>query len=138
MRRALRTAAATLAVALSLAAPAGAEVVGFAGGASAGGHELIWEAQHDDVARTVVLTATHTQIGGLPQLGLPLRADIFVELNNGQPREFDLLTTVAPSDGQPGLINKGPQTFTNVNLKVAQDRGRVISFTTEYVPPAAG
>jgi len=126
---------ATLVVALAFAAPAQAAVISASGGAGAGGHLLRWSFDYENVDKTLTLTATHTHFDGTPQDGLPQQAIVTLERNNGQLQAFDLLTITASSDGQPGVINKGPQVFTDVNLRVGAGRGQVLSFTTDYLPP---
>jgi hypothetical protein len=111
-------------------------IIPFSGGAGGNGHLLSWEAEYDDVERTLTFRATHTKFDGSPEAGPPQVAQIVVQLNNGQPREFDLLTATAPSDGEPGLINKGDQVFTNIRLTVGQGRSRVVDHQTVYQPPA--
>lgn len=105
------------------------------GAAGAAGCRLDWILDFDDVANTVTVTATHTRFDGSPATD-PQVAGITVQLNSGQPRTFDLLTIPAPSDGQPGILGKGAQVFTNVRLRIGSGRGQVITFTTTYLPPA--
>jgi hypothetical protein len=105
------------------------------GAVGANNCRLDWQFDFDDVARTLTANATHTHFDGTPAPD-PQVAGITVELATGQARTFDFLTIAAPSDGQPGIINKGTQVFANVNLKIGAGRGQVLTFTTNYLPPA--
>jgi hypothetical protein len=105
------------------------------GAAGANNCRLDWQLDFDDVARTLTVTATHTHFDGSPAPA-PQVAGITLELATGQARSFDFLTVPAPSDGQPGVLNKGVQVFTNISLKIGAGRGQVLSYTTNYLPPA--
>jgi hypothetical protein len=143
--RSLVTLVATIA-ALTLAAPAQAEILTASGGSGAGGHKLLWTLQFDDAANTVTIDATHTKFDGSTAIGDPLVAGITLTLNNGQKIRVDLLTgelfdaqddSLGLFDGTPGtMLNTGPRTRTGVRLQVSAGRGRVLTFNTSYVPPA--
>lgn len=132
---------------LALAAPAQADIVNAEGGAGAGGHRLTWTLAFDDVADTITINATHAQFSGAEQLAAPQEAQIVLELSNGQSIRLNLLTGVLFNnnngnslglfDGVAGnMLNTGDRTRTNVRLRVAAGRGRVLTFSTLYQPPA--
>lgn len=111
--------------------------------AGAGGNNcrLDWTLDFDDSANTVTIDATHTHFDRSPAPD-PQQAEITVILNTSVSVTVDLLTGLLSQggafvQGSPGkMINAGPKTRTNVRLKVSADRARLISFTTQYLPPA--
>lgn len=109
-------------------------------GAGAAGCLLSWQLDFDDVANTVTVNATHTHFDGSPAPD-PQQAQITLQLNSGQPISLDLLTgrlsNGAAFDGTASkIIDSGPRTRSNVRLTVGSGRGKVITFSTQYLPPA--
>lgn len=111
--------------------------------AGAGGNncKVDWTMDFDDSADTVTITATHTHFDGSPAPD-PQQADITVQLNSGVSVGVNLLTGVLSTGGNfsqasPGkIINAGAKTRTGVRLRVTADRAALISFSTQYLPPA--
>lgn len=125
--------------------------------AGAGGNncKVLWNLDFDDVANTVTIDSTHTHFDGSPCPD-PRKAWITVLLNTSVNITVDLLTGEVgtpngPLDdpntiltgrqpfvqGSPGkMINAGPKTRTGVRLKISADRAALISFSTQYLPPA--
>jgi len=110
-------------------------------GASSNDHKLRWDLHFDDVADTVTITANHTHLDDSPDEN-PQQAEITVILNNSVEITVDLLTGLLSTGGNfsqtsPGImLNVGSRTRTGVKLKVSADRAGIISFTTQYLPPA--
>jgi hypothetical protein len=127
--------AAILFAALAAPATAGAAIVHAESGAGARNHKLLWTLDYDTATDNLTIDATHTQFDGSPAIGDPQEADIVLVRPNGQERVFNLLTIVAVSDGLPGILNKGPQTYTNVPLRIPPGRASLIEIRTEYTPP---
>lgn len=121
--------------ALIVPSTAGAAIVNAEGGSGARGHKLLWTLSYDTVTDDLTIDVTHTKFDGSPAVGAPQEADLVLIRPNGAEREFNLLTVVAASDGQPGIINKGPQTYENVATRIPPGRASLIEFRTEYTPP---
>jgi hypothetical protein len=113
----------------------------FASSAAGGnGSRLDWTLDFDDTANTATVNATHTHFDGSPSPD-PQQAALTFRLNTGQSITVDLLTgllsTGAPFDGTAStMINTGPRTRTNVKLSVSNDRAKLITYSTTYLPPA--
>jgi hypothetical protein len=138
-----------LLVTMLVASPtAGAAVVHSEFGAFAHGVLQHTVLDYDSTAKTITVDATQTRNDSVDQ-DVPVRDVITLTLPNGASRLFnfgsavatlaDGVTTVdplvAPSDGQPGILNKGPQTF-NVpgGLRISANRAALIEFGTDFVP----
>ena len=134
MRKLILTAL-ILIVALVAPQAAGAAIVHAEGGAGARNHMLLWTLDYDTVTDDLTVNATHTKFDGSPAIGDPQVANLVLIRPNGQERVFNLLTVVAASDGLPGIINKGPQTYANVQTRIPPGRASMIEFRTEYTPP---
>ena len=110
-------------------------------GASGLGCILEWSLLFDDAANTVTINATHKRTDGALAPD-PQQAQITTTLDTNQTVTVDLLTaTIQPGgqlfDGDPAsMLNSGPRTRTNVKLKVSADRAAVLTFSTQYQPPA--
>jgi hypothetical protein len=117
--------------------------------ASNHGHRLVLSVNVDTTARSVLVNAVYTQNDGSAPAADPQRALLNVTLTNGTVQSFNLGPTavtsqdtgqtaqpmIAPSDGQPGLLNKGDETFTNVPVRSAVDRGGAIDARLEFLGP---
>lgn len=107
--------------------------------AGGNGCRLDWNLDFDDVANTVTVTATHTRFDGSPAPD-PQQAQLTLQLNTSVAISLNLLTGRL-SNGQAfdgtatKIINSGPRTRTGVRLSVSTDRARLITFSTEYLPP---
>lgn len=106
------------------------------GGAGGNGHRLSWFINYNTVTDVVKLTVAHLRFDDSAASGPPLVARLNIVLVNGTTRTFNLLTLVASTDGQPGVINKGEQTYNGVSVRVSNSRGNLIEFSTDYTPPA--
>lgn len=131
------------------------------GAAGGNGHRVDWTLDFNDTANTITIDAKHTRMasdgqgGFLPALAEPQRAWITVQLNTGQARTVDLVTgmigvasgplndinTVLNNpqlfDGNAAeMLNSGPRVRTGVRLTVSADRAAMMSFSTQYKPPA--
>lgn len=154
MRKLILTALAALL--LTVPSTAGAATVHAESGASGLGYDLLWSLDYDTVTNDLSITVTHTRFGGLPQLADPEKAVIVLVRPNGTERPFNVNsadvtlgaddgfpdgTVVTPvrasTDGQPGIINKGTQTYTNIASRVSANRANLIDFRTIYLPPGA-
>jgi hypothetical protein len=148
---------APLLAALVLLVPstAGAAIVHAQSDASGLGHELAWTLDYDTASRALTVDVTHTRNDGSPAISDPPLAVLVMVQPNGQQRPFNLNSTavtlgvadgfadgtvvqplVASSDGLPGVLNKGPQTY-NIpgGLRVSANRAGLIDFRTLYTPP---
>lgn len=134
MRKLILTAL-ILFTALAAPATAGAAIVHAEAGAGGHGHQLLWQLDYNTVTDDLVINVTHTKFDGSPAIGAPQQANLVLVRPNGTERAFNLLTVVASSDGQPGIINKGPQTYPNIATRVSATRANLIEFRTEYTPP---
>jgi hypothetical protein len=110
--------------------------------AGAGGHgcKLLWDLVFDDVADTITVTATHSHFDDSPAPD-PQQAELTMTLNSGLAITLDLLTGRLTSgqafDGTATkIINSGPRTRTGVRARVSTDRAQLITFATQYLPPA--
>lgn len=121
--------------ALAVPSTAGAAIVNAEGGAGARGHKLLWSLSYDTVTDDLTINVTHTRFDGSAAIGAPQEADLVLVRPNGQARVFNLLTVIASTDGQPGIINKGLQTYPNIATRVSANRASQIEFRTEYTPP---
>lgn len=142
---------APLVAALGLLAPstAGAAIVHANGGSLAHGYFLAWEVDYDTVAQTITVDAEQTVAAtGQATNAAPVRAVVTLTAPNGAFRRFNLgpntatlddTTTVDPltakSDGLPGILNKGSQTYSvPQGLRVSANRAAAIDFDTDYLP----
>jgi hypothetical protein len=150
--RRILTVAAVSAVALIVPSTAGAAVVLIQGGASGHGFATVWTANYDTVAKAITVDATYTQINGAQTNLLPAKDIIILTQPNGVQRAFGLgpttATTIfdddsvvsvdpltAKSDGQPGILNKGPQTYSlPAGLRISANRAGLIDFETDFLP----
>jgi hypothetical protein len=134
MRKLILTALILLS-ALAVPSAARAATVTASGGAGGNNHKLLWELSYDTVTNDLTIDVTHTKFDGSAPIGDPQVANLVLVRPNGQERSFNLLTVVASSDGLPGIINKGPQTYENIATRVSANRASLIEFRTEYTPP---
>jgi hypothetical protein len=134
MRKLILTALIVLS-ALAVPSAARAATVTASGGAGGNNHKLLWELSYDTVTNDLTIDVTHTKFDGSAPIGDPQVANLVLVRPNGQERSFNLLTVVASSDGLPGIINKGPQTYENIATRVSANRASLIEFRTEYTPP---
>jgi hypothetical protein len=134
MRKLILTALILL-TALIVPSTAGAAIVHAESAAGARGHVLRWALDYDAVTDDLTIDVTHTKFDGSAAIGDPQVANLVLIRPNGQERSFNLLTVVAVSDGLPGIINKGPQTYSNVATRIPPGRASLIEFRTEYTPP---
>lgn len=109
-------------------------------GAGGNGCKLLWTLDFNDTADTVAITATHTHFDGSPAPD-PQQAQISLELNSSVAITVNLLTgrlgTGQAFDGTATkIVNSGTRTRTGVRLKVSANRAALISFSTQYQPPA--
>lgn len=133
MRKLILTAAAALL--LLVPSTASAAIVHAEGGAGASGHKLLWALDYDTVTDQLQVAVTHTKFNGSAAIGQPQVANLVLVRPNGQERTFNLLTVVASTDGQPGILNKGLQTYQNIATRISANRAALIEFRTEYTPP---
>lgn len=109
-------------------------------GAGGNGCLLEWTLHFDDAADTVTVNATHAHFNGSPAPD-PQQAQITLTLNSSVSIGLNLLTGRLTNgqafDGTATkIINSGDRTRTGVRLKVSADRARLITHSTEYLPPA--
>lgn len=114
----------------------------FSASSAAGGNgcRLDWSLVFDDVANTLALNATHTHFDGSPAPD-PQQAEITFQLNTGQLITVDLLTGMMSQGGAfdgtaSKIVNSGQRVRTNVRLRLSTDRAKLITFSTQYMPPA--
>jgi hypothetical protein len=113
----------------------------FANSAAGGnGCRLDWTLNFNDAANTVTVDATHKRFDGTAAPD-PVQAQITFTLSNNQSIGLNLLTGRLTNnqafDGTASkIINSGPRTRTGVTLKISADRAQIITFSTEYIPPA--
>jgi hypothetical protein len=108
-------------------------------GAGGGGCLLEWSLSFDDAANTVTISATHAHFDG-SQAPAPQQADVTFQLSTGQSISINLLTARLSTgqlfDGNAAtMLNSGPRTRTNVKLSVTADRAKLITHSTQYLPP---
>jgi hypothetical protein len=150
----MRTLLAALATFTALAVPstASAAIVHIDGGASGHGFATVWHADFNTVSKDVTIDATYTLIDGSPTASQPQRELVILTQPNGVQRAFNFGPTastatfddnstaviqplVAVSDGQPGILNKGPQTYNlPTGLRVSANRAGLIDFETDFLP----
>lgn len=140
--------AATLAALAIAPSTAGAAIVHANGGSLARGYFLAWEVDYDTVAQTITVDAEQT-LAGQPVNDAPVRAVVTLTAPSGAFRRFNLGPTtatlddgttvdplIAKSDGLPGILNKGSQTYAvPQGLRVSANRAAAIDFGTDYLPP---
>lgn len=84
-----------------------------------------WDAEYDDVARTVTVTASDSPAG------CSLRAVLRAILSNNQVQSIDLLTA---GPGGTSIINQGPTVVANnVRLKLGTQKGvQIVDITQDW------
>jgi hypothetical protein len=152
MRRLLVTALA--AVALAAPSTAGAATVDFSTGSTGRGMDLEVQGSFDTTAKTVTLQAEYGTVDGQVSQTDPQKGVLVATQPNGVERPFNLTATsitlgsddgfpngtvadplTAKSDGLPGIINKGPQTYSLPGgLRVSANRAGLIDFRLLLLP----